>query len=405
MINPRPYQFDAARKTLAAIAANKIPLLAMPTGTGKTVVTALVCIKLLEQGGSPLIVVPFQPLVAQMVQTFARFGITDVGIIWSNNTDVSPTDRIVVAMAQTIEKRGLCGYKPTHIFYDEAHRSAFRKAFEGCPFPTIPITATPYREDGRFNLDDYEYIQPLNISQAIAQGFLCDYDLYCPQMPDDEKLVPLPWLYQQWSMVQRSMSHTLLFGPNVAEVKRSAMYWSKMGSPSLIITDKTPSRPIGWDGIPEAKGIYPKCREDAYKLFRLGYCKILHAVDTISIGFDEPSAECAILIRDSNVAWTTQAIGRVLRLSPGKTRAKIIDCLGATLKVGHPKEISDWRNLPQPSGKACDGCGYVLAPYHDVCPKCFAPVRKGAGNGNGGQGRRERTTLSDFDYSRLTKIA
>jgi superfamily II DNA or RNA helicase len=66
MISPRPYQYEAVAATLAAHAGGKQRvLIALPTGTGKTIVFALL---LQQRGGRALILAHRDELIQQAVE-------------------------------------------------------------------------------------------------------------------------------------------------------------------------------------------------------------------------------------------------------------------------------------------------------------------------------------------------
>jgi superfamily II DNA or RNA helicase len=97
----------------------------------------------------------------------------------------------------------------------------------------------------------------------------------------------------------------------------------------------------------------------------------LVSVDIVSEGFDLPCVSTAILLRPTaSLSLHLQQIGRVLRPSPGKQRAVILDHVGNCRRHGLAEEIRDW-SLDGIRKRAKRG------PQDDVastrqCPQCFA---------------------------------
>ena len=98
--------------------------------------------------------------------------------------------------------------------------------------------------------------------------------------------------------------------------------------------------------------------------------RVLVSVDALSVGFDEPSAEVAILARPTkSVPYYLQQVGRVLRLHPSKENAMILDMGSCIQNCGHPLKKRDFTK-PKPAGrnkpnqpaeiKECDNCGALL---------------------------------------------
>jgi len=96
-------------------------------------------------------------------------------------------------------------------------------------------------------------------------------------------------------------------------------------------------------------------------------------------GFDAPCLDCAILC----AAFTTvtpylQAIGRVVRAHPGKTRAYVYDLRGAVYLHGLPEDDRAWSlegeqgksTAERPAGlRTCMACHAVFPPV-TRCPRC-----------------------------------
>ena len=66
-IEPRPYQVDAFRKAL-----NSNLLLVLPTGLGKTLVSAMLAYTYMKEGKKVIMLSPTRPLVLQHYETMSK---------------------------------------------------------------------------------------------------------------------------------------------------------------------------------------------------------------------------------------------------------------------------------------------------------------------------------------------
>src|SRR5207253_10516112 len=155
-LTPRPYQYEAVAALLAATARGvQRPLLVLPTGTGKTIVFALL---VQRRRGRSLILAHRDELIQQAVDKLRLVDPTlALGIVQAAHDEhTAPT---VVASVQTLGRRTrLTRVVPDFhtIVIDEAHHAPARTARripDYCPAwqPEGPlvagVTATPERRD------------------------------------------------------------------------------------------------------------------------------------------------------------------------------------------------------------------------------------------------------------------
>jgi DNA repair protein RadD len=98
-------------------------------------------------------------------------------------------------------------------------------------------------------------------------------------------------------------------------------------------------------------------------------------------GTDLPRATVCLLARAfTHASLFLQCVGRVLRPSPGKGRALLIDLIGSVHDMGLPDEERIWSLDGEPHRladtamalKQCDVCGAVYRPGPPACPICGA---------------------------------
>src|SRR5213594_743135 len=155
-LTPRPYQHEAVAALLAAAARGvQRPLLVLPTGTGKTIVFALL---VQRRGGRSLILAHRDELIQQAVDKLRLVDPTlSLGIVQAAHDEhTAPT---VVASVQTLSRRTrLTRVVPDFhtIVIDEAHHAPaptyrrildYYRAWRANGPLVVGVTATPERSD------------------------------------------------------------------------------------------------------------------------------------------------------------------------------------------------------------------------------------------------------------------
>src|SRR3989441_4973491 len=162
-LTPRPYQHEAVAALLAAAARGvQRPLLVLPTGTGKTIIFALL---VQRRGGRALILAHPEELIPQAVDKLHLVDPTiSLGIVQADRDELTaPT---VVASVQTLSRRPrLARLVPDFhtIVIDEAHHApapTYRRILEYCrawrpdgPL-VVGVPATPERGDHHHKRQD-----------------------------------------------------------------------------------------------------------------------------------------------------------------------------------------------------------------------------------------------------------
>ncbi|MFO1106462.1 MAG: helicase-related protein [Amaricoccus sp.] len=135
--------------------------------------------------------------------------------------------------------------------------------------------------------------------------------------------------------------------------------WNAAGIKSAVITGQTPG-------------------DERRKLLRRHRERDIQAIVSVGVlfeGTDMPWAEVAVILRPTlSRVVHLQSLGRVLRTSPGKERALIIDCPGNTLRLGSAAAPRTWTldglAEDETPGKAKTADGELLSIRQ--CPSCLA---------------------------------
>lgn len=373
-------------------------ILAMSTGSGKTVVASEIARSAAAKGKQVLFVVHLTELVSQAVDAFSRMGLS-VGILRGDDTHFLTTDDVIVASIQTIRARSAPSWVEL-VLIDEAHvlHQAHKQLIaEWTTVPFIGLTATPFRSG--LGQHFQRIVRGPSLDWLTTNGFLVPARCFAPAMDAvDEALshvstgnTPEGKDYKQ-SELGEAMNQRRLVGDIVSTWKAEGENRSTL----CFAVDKAHSRSIVDDfnaaGITAAHIEDRTKRRERNKLiaaFKQGEIKILSSVTVLATGFDAPNASCLILARPTlSESLHIQQIGRGLRTFPdgGKTDCKVLDHAGNLLRHGPPASIElpaalDSRSERERAAKkrakserdpfiSCSSCHFVFERGPEVCPHC-----------------------------------
>jgi DNA repair protein RadD len=370
----RPYQADAIeRGSLALRAGKRAPLFVAPTGAGKTRIGVEIVERALRaaHGRRVLWLAHRRELVEQAVESLVAEGIgaDRISVLRAGSRSHDPARPICVASTQTmlvVEDR-----PPANVVvFDEAHHYVAEQWFEVADAyenaVRVGLTATPGRSDGigLGALFD-ELVEVASIEQLTTDGVLVPCDVVWPGArlksrkiaadPVDAYLAHVPG------------SSCIVFCADVEAAKDVAARFMQRGIPAACVEGSM-------------SGGARKAAIDAFRAKRL---RVLVNVFVLTEGFDAPHTDAIILARGcSAVSTYLQIVGRALRCSPGKTRATLVDLVGAFKVHGMP----DARRVYSLEGdgirlasgekpeavRQCATCGCVFAAGPRECPRCGA---------------------------------
>ena len=349
-ITLRDYQEEAVNRTIAAYENDPsgMELLVLPCAAGKTIIFSHIIEYLARKFGTLACVVAHLDELLDQAADKYRFVKPNAVIGKVGSGVYQYGGEVTVAGVQTASRenhlrhlKALWGDgEKLIIVIDEAHLSAansYQKLLKAFPNAfKLLVTATPYRLDGK-RIIDKEPLMQKSILEMIQAGYLCnlkaiairtDVDLdnigttagdYNEQELDlaintPERNRRVVMAYQEHTPGKRA----ICFGVTVAHCEALAYAFNDFGIKAEAITGNTPL----------AK------RRELYAQFERGEVRVLVSVMVLSIGFDSPRAEVAIMARPTqSQALYVQQAGRVLRLAPGKKCAYLLDITDNALKM------------------------------------------------------------------------
>jgi len=377
----RDYQQEIIGKVRESIqAGNKRIILQLPTGGGKTRIASEIIDLTTKKNKRALFTCHRQTLVHQAFEAIDRPLATSVSMGVSGAFD--PDLPIQIGMLQTLKSR-LKKFGKSYlgeidiIILDEVQygaNSSMQHDLYGT-YPetvTIGLSATPCTSDG-YRLKGWDdVISVVQTVDLVEMGFLMNPICFAPSKPDlsgvtvrqgDYATEELAQIMDKADLVTNvvetyekfaSGKKALVFAVNIRHCENIAESFQRAGHSVGTLHSKQA----------------PALRTMTIEEFANDSITVLVSVDALSVGFDEPSAEVAILARPTkSVPYYLQQVGRVLRLHPSKENAMVLDMGGCIAACGHPLKKRDF-SKPKPAGKKqapptteikeCDSCGVLL---------------------------------------------
>ena len=368
----RDYQIDLTNRTRQEmINGHRCVLIQLPTGGGKTLLTAKMLQSAAQKGAPSLFICHRRELIKQTSLAFKDLNIAH-GIIGAG-FHYSGRQLVTIASIQTLKNKITKIKKPGLVVFDECHHQSAKSwemvynAFQDAWI--IGLTATPQRLDGS-GLGKYYpvMVQGPSVQELIDQGYLSPYKIFAPGNVDVLKVnkrmgdfvtselaatIDKPTItgdaikeYQKYASGKRA----IVRGVSIEHSKHIASQFNDAGIPSAHVDGTTPH----------------DVRDKIMNSFRKGDLLILSNVELFSEGLDVPAVECVIDLRPtaSLILWL-QFCGRALRPMEGKT-AIIIDHAGNCQRHGFPCDDREW-DLAGREKKPKEDSG----PMIRLCPKCF----------------------------------
>jgi DNA repair protein RadD len=351
------HQTDVLARLDASLAAGRRrPLLAMATGSGKTVLIAHVINRAVARGERVIFLAHRHELITQASARLLAAGVRDHAILKAG-FPMHLMAPVQVGSVQTIHVRAFRSRKIelgdfNLIVIDEAHHSraaTYQQIIDAYPNAIIiGLTATPCRGDGLGlgNIFD-DLIEGASVEALIRDGHLVGTKVYAPYRPDlrgvrvdrkkadyDEGQLASAMDRQQLvgDLVTHWLKHaagrrTVVFATGVKHSVHIRNEFRSAGIAAEHIDGKTPQDE----------------RDDILRRLSAGEVSVVSNCQVLVEGWDQPAVSCLILARPTRqLGMFRQMVGRVLRPAPGKDHALILDHSGATFDHGFAEDPIYW---------------------------------------------------------------
>ena len=305
-IEERPYQQKCIQKCLEYFQKGvDSVMLESPVGSGKTIMGLSIVQKLNEFHGGKLTcawVAPRHTLLEQLKEVRENFDL-----------EVTP----VSMFAKTSRHFDI-------VVLDEAHHEAtgsFIRLFqEMSPDFLLGLSATPIRTD-HMKLAFKETVNLCSIRSLILDGYLSPFQLY-----NIEKMDPGNAAFH-YLRDPKKWGKTIVFMPTLEDCSEFQRLLKDAGTDCPIVRGGQNNDAILTD-------------------FRNGRYQVIVNCHLLTEGFDLPELK-TVFLKDSTRLPTIQMAGRVLRKSPGKKFANIVQSKEARYmvkRIAEPQTVWQWRD-------------------------------------------------------------
>jgi DNA repair protein RadD len=368
----RPYQERAIADLRAQYQAGKrAPVLVLPTGAGKTVVAAEVIRSSIARGNRVLFLVHRQELLTQSVSKLEAAGVTDLRIIQAGNCLGSPMAPVAVASIPTLTRWTERQPEASLVIVDEAHHVVAetwrRLADHYSASLLLGLTATPQRADGKPLGDIFDSIVVGATVAELVEMWRTDHikglvpcRVYAPPQELETGKMALDPVeaYQKHGGNQRAV----VFCVSIQHAEQCAEKMNAAGIRTGVVHGK----------------LSPETRKRNLAALDAGDLDAITSCHVLTEGWDSPKVAVCILARKpQHTGLYLQMAGRVLRPSPGKTHATLIDLCGSVHDHGPPDLEREYslggRGISKPDRdliRQCPACGGVFRAGPKTCPNC-----------------------------------
>lgn len=439
----RPYQADAITSTMDYLAKTKgmqgrNPLVVMPTGTGKSVVIAALCKKVLQwQGVEVMVLTHNSELVRQNTKAIASMcGREQVGV-YSAGLGLKQTgQRIICGTVQSVYKalardNEVFGSRRV-VLIDEAHYvgntsgSMYGQTLDAlkseCPqMRIIGFTATPHRtttghlantDKGVFTDVCYE-VGSSGFVELVQEGYLAP--LVAPPVPvtidishvkvdrhtNEFNTRQLIEAVGNEEMLARACDVMVDSGKD----RKAWIVFVTGIANSDLVCRLLRSRGVAVEQVHSKKTA--EHNRAAIADFRAGRLKCLISANKLTTGFDVPAVDLIGMLRPTH-SWSLhkQMLGRGTRPAPGKTDCLVLDFAQNVSRLGpvnsevpddneggfeksrHEEVVTKDERLPEALGYKCPSCGMIYPAGDCTCRYCGADL----------------TVAQEFDYDNLSNV-
>ena len=372
----------------------KNPVLALPTGAGKSYIIAEIIKQCRDKWGvDALVLSHVKEIIKQDYESLKKFnmGVT----IYSAGLGSKVISEVTVAGIQSAYRKPELFKRFKLVIVDEAHlispkdASMYQKFFEAIgDCIIIGLTATPYRlgtgyiyegEKRIFDYLSYDLTSRENFNKLVEDGYLCklvtkgtktklstegvrttagDFNDKDLSAANDKEVITNAAIKEICSVAQ-DRKKWLLFAIDIEHAEHIAEGLMRMGIKTNIVHSR-----MEMD------------RDKVIQDFKDGKYRAIVNVNVLTTGFDDPDIDLIGILRPTkSPVLHVQTIGRGLRVSPGKSDCLVLDFAGNTARLGPINDIvivkkKKGQKQDKPVMKECPECGEYVWPAVRICPDC-----------------------------------
>lgn len=392
MFTLREYQTKSVAATIKFLLKDRgNPLIALPTGAGKTPVIAELVNKL---DGKIVVISHVKEILEQNLKALEKHLPHRKISVNSAGLDRREVGDITVAGIQSIFRKPKLFKDFKYIIIDECHlipndgEGMYRTFLDSLKGIVIGLTATPYRtgwgviygKTKMFSDLVIDYTSGSKFTGLIELGYLSDLRTKATSLKlatDDIKLIggdfDLKGLsksldkdeitktaIEEVILKGKDRKKWLIFAIDIDHAEHIAELLLQSGISAMVLHSK-----MEFD------------RDKTIKESKLGKYQAVVNVNMLTTGYDDPSIDLVVLLRPTlSASLHVQMIGRGLRIAEGKKDCLVLDFAGNTSRLGAINNITVRERGEKRPGdgnpimKDCPKCDEILFPAVRVCPSC-----------------------------------
>lgn len=396
----RAYQTECVSKLLEYINKNpgKHPVLALPTGSGKSYIIALIIQMLLEKRKDVriLILTHSKEIITQNSAEIEAILGNKIAV-YSAGIGRKEIGKITIASIQSAHRKWPDFENFHYAIIDECHAisndefSTYRKLLGQMKKARyIGLTATPYRlgtgliygqENTLFDDLAYDLTSMDNFNKLVEDGYLCKLRTKPSKNEFDADSDSIRTVAGDFDLKQLSIAYDrdALTNSCVDELIREGKNYKKW---LIFAIDIDHAEHIAETLI--RKGVKATVVHSQMELdrdviiskFKVGEYRAIVNVNVLTTGFNDPEIDLIAMMRPTkSPVLHVQAIGRGLRVAPGKKHCLILDFAGNTDRLGPINDVrvvkkSKSKEGGDPITKRCPDCDAIHHPTVKVCEWC-----------------------------------
>jgi DNA repair protein RadD len=403
-MKPRYYQTECVDAFLADAKKYKGEhlLAALPTGTGKSVIIAMLAKEIADRGGRCIILARNRELLVQNNERYNQIdplGLQRVGVYSAGLGMRQVNEQVTFAGVQSIYKRADELGKINAVIVDEAHQlsfdqdSQYQQLIRGLQQnnPSVRLfglTATPFRSDGVIHGSVRSLFSRMSYVLPLSDMFDREWLTRPVTLPSDSvdmtgvKITAGEYNRAEaqskflgyWSQNQKTAE--ILATANSKNRKSCIVFCSGVAHAELVFHELTQ---LGESACIVTGDTLPLIRETHLQQFKEGKKRWIINVDVLTTGFDATRIDYIVSARATQSAGLfSQIIGRGLRLHNGKKECFVTDFGGNVDRFGPiDSPLYGEGFIKEPTGKTgeppkrvCPKCFEIFAAGKKICPKC-----------------------------------
>lgn len=396
----RQYQEDAENVLLEDVLNNKEvhPVVAIPTGGGKTKILSSFIYKYLEERPSHHILVlsHTETIIKQDYEAIQEF-FPEIYIgLYSSGLGSKTIHKITVAGIQSIYRVPLKFAHFDIVIVDECHtvpvrgNGMYRKFFAAVPHVIrIGLSGSPFRtghgyvykgKNALFNKLSVDLCSRDEFNKLVNDGYLTKLFSKPPDLQmdtsnvkmsaGDYNLKDLSEKFDRDSITKEAVKELIKFGKNykswlvfAIDIKHADNINEQLqeaGIPSVALHSNSDND-----------------RHDIKEKFIKGEHRAIVSVGMITTGFDAPNIDLIALLRPTtSPILHVQMIGRGSRVCEGKDHCLVLDFAGNIPRLGPINDVQVPEKGKKKNGKGgpivktCPECGCLHHPLTKICDVC-----------------------------------